>query len=321
MRAATVACLGTATVGAIVAALIARRRRGRWSDDDIDAVLSFWFCGDIDELYEKRWFVQASSAAQRALDAEVRERFGGILILGERGELDGWRHTSRGALAFIVLLDQLSRHVHRGDSAATLANDARALNVTRELLERGWDATLDGPELIFALMPLRHQPTEARLREVLELTDPRLTACEATLRLFQRFRKHTELRLLHLEGRGDPDDILECSDRETLLDQSGAADEPLSRAVHTFLMEQIPGLQDGEFVDGRRDGRRVRGRSGQQRRSISGILASALPLSPSAQVNGDSADGGAHTGRHGGSALPALIVSLSGETGHLRSRA
>ena len=52
---------------------------------------------------------------------------------------------------------------------------------------------------------------------------------EADARLLARFGRHTRLRLLHLQGQGDPHDILEREDREGSLEQSGAADTPLAR--------------------------------------------------------------------------------------------
>jgi tRNA(Ile)-lysidine synthetase-like protein len=205
----------------------------------LEEVLEFWFdpTKSADELYEERWFVAANSQVQAALDEEVRKRFGSLLT-----DAAGMRHrapmTPRTVLALIILLDQLSRHAHRGERAAIDANDVAALQLARTLLARGWDASLSTAELVFALMPLRHQPSEERLQEVLDRTSPRLAACEEGARLLQRFRRHTQLRLLHLQGsRGDPDDILEREDREHELDQHGAPGEALARSVDAFIRE------------------------------------------------------------------------------------
>ena len=228
-----IALAGAATAVALVIESVRRLRRQRRVQT---AVLDYWFAGDLETAYEAKWFVQAGSAAQLALDADIRTRFGALLASAERGELDGaWSRTPQAALALIVLLDQLPRHVHRGDAAAVAANDVRALRTTRMLLARGWDGGLDTAQLIFALMPLRHQATVERLREVLERTAPRLEDSKASTELLLRFRRHTQLRLLHLENRGDPHDILEQPDREHELDQSEAPEETLSHTVLTFL--------------------------------------------------------------------------------------
>ena len=213
--------------------LRAKRAVARWQDE----VLAYWFDGPSDLLYDSKWFVPAGSSAQASLDAEVRMRFGELLVRAERGLLEGWRTNQRGMLALIVLLDQLSRHVHRGDRARVEANDACALRLTQELTSRGMDTALGPAELVFALMPLRHTPTVERLQEVLQRTASCVESCENGARLLSRFRKHTELRLLHLEGKGDPQDILERADREAECDQSGAAHDVLCRCVHAFLLE------------------------------------------------------------------------------------
>ena len=220
-------------------AKIARKSGRAACPDSLDAVLEFWLDPTLEdeELYHQRWFVAAGSAAQSALDAEIRTRFGRLLADAECGRV-GVPSSARTCLAMIVLLDQLSRHAHRSDRARVDANDVLALRLTRDLLARGWDASLSAVQLVFALMPLRHQPTEARLQEVLEITAPRLAECESGTRLLQRFRKHTHTRLLHLEGKqGDPDDILEKEDRERDVDQSGAPTDPLSRCVDDFLRQ------------------------------------------------------------------------------------
>lgn len=205
----------------------------------LEQVLDFWFdpTKSSDDLYDQKWFVAANSQAQAALDEEVRKRFGSLLADASSIRLFV-PATARTTLALIVLLDQLSRHAFRSDRDQVESNDKLALQLTQKLLARGWEATLSTAELVFALMPLRHQPNEARLRDVLDRTAPALASCESGARLLQRFRKHTHLRLLHLEGKqGDPDDILEREDRERELDQIRAPTEPLARCVDSFLRQ------------------------------------------------------------------------------------
>ena len=293
-------------VRASLLATVAAYPKSRQLDDGISDVISFWFEDSVDELYEKRWFVADGSAAQAQLDSEVRDRFGALLARAECGGLADWTSSARGILASIVLLDQLSRHAHRGDRTRIEANDAKALRLTYALLARGWDASLDTAQLVFALMPLRHTPTEERLSEVLERTAPRLVSCESGARLLHRFRRHTEVRLLHLQGKGDADDILERDDCEDALDQSGAPDEPLARCVHTFLQEHL-GIVSAT-VEGAGDSRRQNGaqnasRPGQRqrrnaKRQIRGQEAPLRQAEPRSNADHEGA--------------PAMIVSLSG---------
>ena len=218
----------------------------------LEQVLDFWFdpTKSSDDLYDQKWFVAANSQAQAALDEEVRKRFGSLLADASSIRLFV-PSTARTTLALIVLLDQLSRHAFRSDRDRVESNDKLAIQLTQKLLAQGWEATLSTAELVFALMPLRHQPNEARLRDVLDRTAPALASCESGARLLQRFRKHTHLRLLHLEGKqGDPDDILEREDRERELDQTRAPTEPLARCVDSFLRQHCGVVPS---ADGRSD--------------------------------------------------------------------
>jgi uncharacterized protein (DUF924 family) len=154
---------GGALLGATALAL-ARGRRMRLSE--MQSVLDFWLTGQTSELYASRWFVQEGSAAQSRLDELIRERFGELLSRAEQGDLDYWARDANGSLALILLLDQFSRHVHRGDAGIIGANDVRALALAQSLLSRGLQDQLKAEELVFALMPLRHSPTVERLEQV-----------------------------------------------------------------------------------------------------------------------------------------------------------
>jgi uncharacterized protein (DUF924 family) len=130
-------------------------------DPRIEEVLSAWF-GPPDETPEargKRWFV-----ADPAYDAELRDRFGDLVASAARGELDAWQATPRGALALVILLDQLSRNIYRG-TARAFAQDARALAVTRAALAAGHEKSLDWTERTMLLMPFQHAEDRDTQRE------------------------------------------------------------------------------------------------------------------------------------------------------------
>lgn len=341
----------TATAVAFIGISVVASRRRR-ATLEIAAVLAFWLeDAPIDELYDKRWFVAAGSAAQTALDTKVRERFGTLLARAESGALAHWATSVRGLLALIIVLDQLSRHVHRSDRVRIETNDVEALRLSYTLLGRGWDVMLDTAQLVFVLMPLRHTPTEDRLQRVLDCTAPRLIACESGAKLLHRFRRHTETRLLHLQGRGDPNDILEKDDLEHSHDQRGAADGALAHCVHAFLIEhagidpppppprrgtkgESGGGGDGdELPDSRppRPGQHQRKKIMREKRerermatmataalsethngALSVIGASVGTSAATMAVDAGAPAGGDDVGVSLSAAAPALIVSLSG---------
>ena len=202
---------------------------------EIDGILDFWFHGDAQELYNTKWFVPPSSHAQRKIDDFVRTNFGTLLEKALKGELREWIASPRGCLALILVHDQFSRHAFRGDKEIIKRFDALALQLADTMYQRGWLETLSAPELVFALMPYRHSPTEGRLEQVMQLTCTPAEEAEGASLVLQRFRKHTELRLAHMRSDGDPNDILEKPDAEHRLSQDSVLGEPLAKTICEYL--------------------------------------------------------------------------------------
>lgn len=88
-------------------------------------------------------------------DELIAARFGALHAAAARGELDHWESSPRRRLALILLLDQFSRHVHRG-TAAAYAQDARALGLAVSGMQFGADGALEPLERLFFYMPLMH---------------------------------------------------------------------------------------------------------------------------------------------------------------------
>ena len=114
-------------------------------------ILHFWF----EELSPAQHFAQ-----EDAIDAMIRVRFGPIWQAAQHCELWEWRATPQGRLAEIVVLDQFSRHIHRGTPLA-FAQDAQALVLAQELVAGGHDATLPPAQRAFAYMPYMHSESAA----------------------------------------------------------------------------------------------------------------------------------------------------------------
>jgi uncharacterized protein (DUF924 family) len=131
-------------------------------------VLSFWLgapAADADSFGKKirRWF-----GVDKALDAEIRSRFGDDVQRARDGALDEWAKTPRGRLALIILLDQFTRNLHRGTPRA-FENDARALALAETGLDQHDDADFSFEEKMFLYMPLAHSEDVARQERHLAL--------------------------------------------------------------------------------------------------------------------------------------------------------
>lgn len=124
--------------------------------EEIERVLDFWFgaCaadGALDPAKRRMWFSDG-----RNYDADLRKRFGKLHRRAARGELDAeWAATPRGRIALIVVLDQFSRHIHRG-TATAFAQDPAAQRLALAGLEQGADRALIPAQRAFCYLPFEH---------------------------------------------------------------------------------------------------------------------------------------------------------------------
>jgi uncharacterized protein (DUF924 family) len=118
------------------------------------AVLDFWFgAPDAPDfgLARPAWFRKSD-----AFDNEIRARFGALHEQALAGDLDGWAETPLGACALIVVLDQFSRNLYRGQAKA-FAGDAKALAAARRLVAEGDDRRLPSAQhRVFVYLPFEH---------------------------------------------------------------------------------------------------------------------------------------------------------------------
>jgi uncharacterized protein (DUF924 family) len=130
-------------------------------------VLEFWFAGEQTQ-FRVIWF-----CADEPFDASCA-RFGAALHQARLGTLDHWGTTPHGALALIVLLDQMSRNLYRGSKEAFSA-DQKARALAREMVARGFDQLLHPMQRMFVYLPFEHsedladQDESVRLFETLRL--------------------------------------------------------------------------------------------------------------------------------------------------------
>ena len=108
-------------------------------------VVNFWM-----QAGPKRWFTKDA-----AFDGELSARFGEALHQARLGVYDHWGETPEGALGLVVLLDQVSRNIHRGSPLA-LAADAKALSLANDWISRGYHLKLPPAQAQWFLMPLEH---------------------------------------------------------------------------------------------------------------------------------------------------------------------
>ena len=120
-----------------------------------DGVLLGWPTQDL----SKRWF---GGGAQ--LDEDIKSRFGPCVLQALDGELGDWAQTAPtpalGQLAHVILLDQFTRNVFRGDARA-FSGDASAQQLALQAIAGQADQQLPWVGRVFMYMPLMHAENPA----------------------------------------------------------------------------------------------------------------------------------------------------------------
>jgi len=116
-------------------------------------ILDYWFSKGLYTPDYDKWFMKSED-----YDEEIREKFGDLLKEVEQGKGFGWLNTKDSYVAYIILLDQFSRHIYRGKGEA-FKND----NGCMIFVALGWQMykkQLKGYEFMFAFMPYMHTECE-----------------------------------------------------------------------------------------------------------------------------------------------------------------
>ena len=121
-------------------------------------IVAFWRAAGPD-----RWFAKSD-----AFDAALRARFSGRVEEAADGRLDGWSATPDGALARIILLDQMPRNLFRG-SPRQFASDAAAREAADAAIEAGAQRAFARDLRQFFYLPFMHSKEMADQERALAL--------------------------------------------------------------------------------------------------------------------------------------------------------
>ena len=116
------------------------------------------------------WFKEISPAQWWKVDAEfdrlIVDRFSDLHARAVQSELFEWRDSPQGRLAEIIVLDQFSRNIYRGNKLA-FAADPLALALAQEAVAAQADSKLPEQQRVFMYMPYMHSESKA-IHEVAE---------------------------------------------------------------------------------------------------------------------------------------------------------
>ncbi|WP_375262094.1 DUF924 family protein [Palleronia sp.] len=163
-------------------------------------VLAFW----LDEVGPEGWY-----AGSDELDETCRDRFGEVWEDAAEGGLGLWLTYPSGALAYLIVTDQLPRNMFRG-TAKSFQTDAAALAVAKGAIGKGWDLKIDPPARQFFYLPMMHSENLCDQDRCVRLFHTRMPEAEDNLvharahreviRRFGRFPYRNEVLSREMRG-------------------------------------------------------------------------------------------------------------------------
>lgn len=119
------------------------------------AVLDFWLGpGPHDGRWaaasQARWF-----RSDPALDAELARRFGALPAQAAQGAMDDWLAHPADWLAYLIVVDQFPRNLHR-DHAEAFALDPLGQRAALDGQARGLNLALPAATRLFCYLPFEH---------------------------------------------------------------------------------------------------------------------------------------------------------------------
>jgi uncharacterized protein (DUF924 family) len=137
--------------------------------DRATALLDYWFGPSGDprrEEHREIWF-----KATAEFDAALRTEFFGDYEAAAAGALGSWEASPEGALAVVLLLDQVPRNIFR-DTSRAYATDPAARSAANRAIERGFDQQVPAVWRRFFYMPFHHSEDLADQQRALALSEP-----------------------------------------------------------------------------------------------------------------------------------------------------
>jgi uncharacterized protein (DUF924 family) len=114
-------------------------------------LIDFWFS----EPSRQHWF---RSTPQH--DRDIRSRFERLWEQARDGQLVHWEQSATGALALVILLDQLPLNMFR-ERPPGFSSEAQAREVADRAIARGFAAALTEEQKSFLYMPFMHSESPA----------------------------------------------------------------------------------------------------------------------------------------------------------------
>ena len=156
-------------------------------------ILNYWF-GELADGWtigdrNKLWF-----GGDPADDAEMRARFGDTIARAKNGKMESWRQTPDKLMAYILLLDQMTRATGRGTPDA-FAGDQKALAACKAGIAAKIDMQIPAAHCRFFYLPLEHSESQADQEECVAAFSALMTRFPAREKEFAESREYARQHL------------------------------------------------------------------------------------------------------------------------------
>ena len=136
------------------------------NQSQITEIIDYWYSSTIGPFYSK-WF-------DCSIDNEIITRFTTITNKLINNELEDWKVSNNGKLAYLIIADQFSRNIKRNlpHSIKSSICDLKALELSLKMINNRDDLLYPlMAQRMFILLPLRHTKNAMYIRKVLELLE------------------------------------------------------------------------------------------------------------------------------------------------------
>ncbi len=123
--------------------------------DAVNDLLNFWFADGLQKGWPTTDMKDLWWGGSKGLDATVKDKFSDRVNEALAGGLKDWEAQPLSRLALVLLLDQFTRNIFRGNNQA-FAGDGRTQQLVTDGLAKGWDQQLPLVGRVFFYMPLMH---------------------------------------------------------------------------------------------------------------------------------------------------------------------
>ncbi len=177
----------------------------------VHEVLDFW----LKDVGYDGWYKAVDS-----IDAEIRRRFLSLWEDLRAGRISEWCDSAQGALAFLIVADQFSRNMFRGDGRS-FATDDQARDVARRAIARNMDMDIPEPQRVFFYMPFEHSEDLGDQDWSVTLMDARLPETGTDFRVHTRAHREIIRRFGRFPFRNTALGRVSSPEEERFMSQGG----------------------------------------------------------------------------------------------------